>query len=215
MSILRKARRGLTELKIGGLARMSGCDWPDRLVATIFCQGCGWRCPYCHNRHLLPMDSRHGIIPWADVRAFLDSRRGLLDGVVFSGGEPTLQDGLLDAIRETRAMGFSIGLHTGGPHPERFAALLPLLDWVGLDIKAPFDEYERITGSPGSGACARESLALLLDSGVAFELRTTVHPALLDDVALTRLHADLAEFGLPGPKIQPYRPPPMTAAANG
>ena len=76
---------------------------------------------------------------------------GLLDAVVFSGGEPTLQAGLLDAMLEVRELGFKIGLHTAGMYPQRLAAILPLMDWVGMDVKAPFADYARITGTPGSG----------------------------------------------------------------
>lgn len=137
--------------------------------------------------------------------SFLTHRRGLLDGVVISGGEPLLQGNLCDAASEIKKLGFKLGLHTGGSVPERFAAVLPLLDWVGFDIKAPFDEYESITGVPGSGAVAKESLALLLKSGVPHQLRTTVHPKLLDDAAIERLNADLAALGCGPTLIQEFR----------
>ena len=132
-----KNARGLAELRVGGLERLSMCDWPGELAATIFCQGCPWDCPYCHNPHLLPVTGRHEIA-WREVVDFLKSRRGLLDGVVFSGGEPTLQSALPQAIAEVRDLGFRIGLHTAGPYPGRLAQVLPLVDWVGFDIKTPF-----------------------------------------------------------------------------
>ena len=193
----------MAELRVGGLARWSSCDWPGQLVATVFLQGCPWRCRYCHNRHLLPV---HGDdeIAWREVLAFLETRRGLLDGVVFSGGEPTVQAALPEAIRAVRALGFRVGLHTGGAAPERLKAVLALLDWVGFDVKASFDDYARITGVAGSGAAARTSLKHLIDSGVACDLRTTVHPALLDDAALARLADDLATLGVTS-RLQPFR----------
>ncbi|KAA5602157.1 anaerobic ribonucleoside-triphosphate reductase activating protein [Blastochloris sulfoviridis] len=193
----------MTELSIGGLARWSSCDWPGQLVATVFLQGCPWRCRYCHNPHLLPARS-DGEIAWREVLAFLQARRGLLDGVVFSGGEPTIQAALPEAMDAVRALGFGVGLHTGGPAPERLKAVLPLVDWVGFDVKAPFDDYARITGVPGSGEAARSSLKLLLASGVACDLRTTVHPALLDETALARLADDLAALGTTT-RLQPFR----------
>ncbi|MGV6875286.1 anaerobic ribonucleoside-triphosphate reductase activating protein [Pseudochelatococcus sp. B33] len=191
-------------IRVGGLERLSLCDWPGKLVATVFCQGCPWDCPYCHNPHLLPA---HGgqMIPWPDVLAFLETRRGLLDGVVFSGGEPTMQSGLPGAIRDVRAFGFGIGLHSAGPYPERLAAVLPLVDWVGFDIKAAFSEYDRVTRAPRSGERAKKSLEHLLKSGVACELRTTVDPHLLDDAAVDRLRADLARFGTLPLKLQAFR----------
>lgn len=200
-----KIGQSLPDLRVGGLERLSMCDWPEQLAATIFCQGCPWDCPYCHNPHLLPVKGQQEI-PWGEIVAFLKRRRGLLDGVVFSGGEPTLQSALPDAIKEVRAMGYRIGLHTAGPYPGRLAAVLPLIDWVGFDIKAPFAEYRGITQVPGSGAKALESLGHLLASGVAYEVRTTVHPALLDDAAMQRLLADLRALGIHGHKIQVFRP---------
>ncbi|NJO54558.1 MAG: anaerobic ribonucleoside-triphosphate reductase activating protein [Bacteroidales bacterium] len=193
----------MTELRVGGLARLSCCDWPGHLVATVFLQGCPWRCRYCHNPHLLPARGAEEIA-WPDVLAFLEARRGLLDGVVFSGGEPTVQAALPAAVRAVRALGFRVGLHTGGGVPERLKAVLALLDWVGFDVKASFDDYARITGVPGSGEAARASLRLLLASGVACDLRTTVHPALLDDAALARLEDELAALGVTS-RLQPFR----------
>ena len=194
----------MSEIEIGGFARLSTCDWPGELAATIFCQGCPWACRYCHNAPLIP-GGRGAGPAFAEVLAFLETRRGLLDAVVFSGGEPTLQKALPQAMAKVRAMGFRIGLHSAGPYPARLAAVLPLVDWVGFDVKAPFADYERITGVPGSGARAAESLRLLLASGVAFETRTTVHPALLDEAAVARIRAELARLGVASHRIQPFR----------
>jgi pyruvate formate lyase activating enzyme len=194
----------LTDLKVGGLARLSTCDWPGELVATIFCQGCPWDCPYCHNPHLRPTRDSPALA-WTDVLTFLERRRGLLDGVVFSGGEPTLQAALPDAIHAVRTMGFRIGLHTAGPFPERLAALLPSVDWVGLDIKARFGDYERTTGVPGSGDKALASLRHLLDSGVDYEVRTTVHPGLLSRIDLLDLMEQLSVLSVKRYAIQAFR----------
>ena len=136
---------------------------------------------------------------------FLDGRRGLLDGVVFSGGEPTLQPRLEDAIRKVREMGFRIGLHTGGPYPGRLAQVLPLVDWVGFDVKAPEASYDRITGVRRSGGKAMESLRLLLDSGVPHELRTTVHPDLLGAADLELLADEIRRAGGKNHRIQTFR----------
>ena len=193
-----------TELRIGGLARLSTCDWPGELVATVFCQGCPWNCSYCHNPHLIPAHAETGL-DWDNVLSFLEARRGLLDGVVFSGGEPTLQAALPEAIRETRALGFRIGLHTGGPYPARLEAILPLIDWIGYDVKAPFAEYERITGVPGSGVKARKGLEMVLESGIACDIRTTEYEPVLDRAALARLADDLAAMGGATTRLQPFR----------
>jgi pyruvate formate lyase activating enzyme len=192
------------ELRIGGLARLSTCDWPGELVATVFCQGCPWSCSYCHNPHLIPPGGEVEIA-WPDLLSFLDSRRGLLDGVVFSGGEPTLQAALPDAIRAVRERGFRIGLHTAGPYPERLSTVLPLVDWIGFDVKAAFDDYARITSAVGSGSKAKASLMRVLESGVACDFRTTVHDALLDRSDLARLASDLAALGVREHRLQPFR----------
>ena len=174
------------------------------LAAVVFCQGCSWRCGYCHNPGLIPPQGEHEV-RWESVLELLQRRHDLLDGVVFSGGEPTLQSDLDDAIREVRALGFKIGLHTGGIYPQRLEAILPLLDWVGMDVKAPFPDYTRITGAPGSGARAQDSLKLILASGVAHEIRTTVHPALLENEDVLTIAGDLAVRGVKHYVIQAFR----------
>ena len=160
-------------LRIGGLTRLSGSDYPGRLAAVVFCQGCAWRCTYCHNPHLLA--SRGAAeIPWATVVEFLKRRRHLLDAVVFSGGEPTLQRGLGEAMREVKALGFLVGLHTAGIAPRRLKEVLPLVDWVAMDLKSDGDRHSAVTGVPGSGERARRSRELILASGVASRFHTLI-----------------------------------------
>lgn len=194
------------ELAVGGLTPLTIIDLPGCLSAVVFCQGCPWRCGYCHNPELIPRRSR-AALDWTQVMAFLERRRGLLDAVVFSGGEPTLQKGLPDAVRAVKGQGFQVALHTAGPYPERLARLLCDLDWVGLDIKAPFDRYDRITGVPGSGQRARESARLVLESGVTCEFRTTVDEALLVPGELVDLAQDLSGLGARNYVLQECRSP--------
>lgn len=191
-------------LRVGGFVPLSTTDYPDHLSAVVFCQGCPWRCAYCHNPHLLPRRGRPEI-PWTDVLAFLERRRGLLDAVVFSGGEPTLQPALPDAMRAVKAMGFRIGLHTAGVHPQRLAQALPLIDWVGMDLKTEFHRYAALTGVPGSGERARDSMELIRASSVAHEFRTTIHPALLPLDVLDRLADTLATHGVRRYVLQAFR----------
>lgn len=180
------------KLLVGGLTPCTTLDYPGELSAVVFCQGCPWRCRYCHNPALLPTRTPHAI-PWAHVLDLLHRRTGLLDAVVFSGGEPTRQPALLQAVTEVKGLGYKVGLHSAGIYPKRLARLLPLLDWVGLDVKAPLTDYPAITGVKGSGHAAWESARHVIESGVAHELRITVHPALtpraqINDIA-TRLRA--------------------------
>jgi pyruvate formate lyase activating enzyme len=192
------------ELRVGGLTPLTTVDYPGELAAVVFCQGCPWRCRYCHNAHLLP-PRVPGLIPWAEVRAFLEARRGLLDAVVFSGGEPTLQPALGSAMAEVRAQGFKVGLHTSGAYPARLKSLLPLLDWVGLDIKALPADYPAITGVPGSGERAWASLGLLLETGVALQVRTTPMPGRDGPAELAPLCERLAALGVLEHRIQRCR----------
>lgn len=209
-------------LEIAGLTPLSTCDWPGRLVATVFLQGCPWRCTYCHNAAIL--DPRApGVVPWSDVRALLAKRHGLLDGVVFSGGEPTRQAALVEACREVRAAGFGVGLHTSGAYPNRLAAVLPYVDWVGFDVKAPARLYRAITrvgGVTTTADAAFASLRVLLDAVAArpldgppldVQVRTTVDPTVLtpDDVA--ELTATLAGLGVHDHVLQEVRPDGTTA----
>ena len=202
-----------TELRIGGITRLSTCDWPGELVATIFCQGCAWGCPYCHNAALRPALSDTAIA-WHDVFEFLRSRRGLLDAVVFSGGEPTQQPAIVAAVQAVRSLSFRVGMHSAGIFPQRFASLLPLLDWVGFDIKAPFDDYARITGSPNSGHAARQSLIALLASNLPYELRTTVHSDLLSTADLERIRDQLKQLHASNLVLQNYQTPQFHTSAE-
>ncbi|RUP85799.1 anaerobic ribonucleoside-triphosphate reductase activating protein [Dermabacter sp. HSID17554] len=177
------------DLRIAGLVPLSTVDWPGTLAATLFLQGCPWRCSYCHNRAIL--DPRTpGTVSWSEVRDLLARRRGLLDGVVFSGGEATMQHALIPALEEVRDLGFRAGLHTGGAFPTRIEALVnaaggPLVDWVGFDLKAPPEVFEATVGMPVTGRGparswenSRRSFLALARAGVDVELRTTLTPLL-------------------------------------
>lgn len=194
-------------LRIGGLQRFTSIDYPGALAAVVFVQGCAWRCVYCHNPQLQGRQPTPGSPRWGEVHDWLRTRLGLLDAVVFSGGEPTLDPALPAALDAVRALGFRTGLHTAGMAPRRLQAVLPWLDWVGLDIKAPLHDggtrHDRITGVHGAAAAVSRSLDLVLRSGVAFQLRTTVHPQWLSDGELETLRDELARRGAPRTTVQP------------
>jgi pyruvate formate lyase activating enzyme len=192
------------ELAVAGLTRLSSCDWPGQLVATVFLQGCPWDCVYCHNPDLID-PRRPGTIPWDDVLAFLADRRGLLDGLVFSGGEPTRQD-LTGAVAQVRALGFKVGLHTMGAYPSRLARLLPLLDWVGFDVKAAPGRLESIVRRPGAGRTMARSLDLLLASGVDHQLRTTWGPGVQTAAEAAAAQDWVSRRGGGQVVLQPVRP---------
>lgn len=194
---------GRRPLLIGGITPFSTVDWPGRLVCVAFLAGCPWRCPYCQNHLLRSFDAATQTDE--DLLAFLERRRGLLDGVVLSGGEPLAQAASIDVAARVHEMGFDVGLHTCGGYPERLGQILPHVDWVGLDIKAPWDAYERVTRVPETDEPVRRSLQLVLDAGVAMEARTTWHPALLSPTDIAAIAHDLAARGVRTWAVQAYR----------
>ncbi len=194
----------MSELRLGGLAPFSATDYPGRLAAVLFCQGCPWRCHYCHNPHLQPPRGASGL-RWSSALAWLERRRGLLDAVVFSGGEPTAQHSLLAAVKDARAMGFQIGLHTAGIYPKRLEPLLRCVDWVGFDVKSSFGCSQEVTQAHGSGLPAATSLRALLSSGLAHEVRTTVHPQVVPRERLMALASELAGLGVRRFVLQQFR----------
>jgi pyruvate formate lyase activating enzyme len=191
--------------RVGGVVAFSTADWPGRLSAVVFAQGCPWQCAYCHNPHLNPVQGEDPR-DFARVLEWLRTRRGLIDAVVFSGGEPTAQPALASALAEVRALGFATAIHTGGMYPRRLPQILSRCDWIGFDVKAPQDEYPEITGVPRSGLAAFVSLAIALQSGVPCEVRTTVHPTLTPRDRLERLAVELANAGVKRWVLQPFRP---------
>jgi anaerobic ribonucleoside-triphosphate reductase activating protein len=190
----KKALRFQSQIKVGGLTPLTTIDYPGELAAVVFLQGCPWRCGYCQNSDLIPRNNKDAI-PWKNVITLLEKRQGLLDAVVFSGGEPTLHSGLAQAMRQVKSLGYKIGLHTAGIYPRRLRKLLPLVDWVGMDIKSAKEDYPSVTGVRGSGEHPWKSAQLIIESGVAHEFRTTVHPDMLGKEQLTKLVNELTELG--------------------
>ena len=202
------------ELRVGGMLPLTTLDYPGQLACVLFCQGCAWRCRYCHNPGLIcPRGEQEK--PWSEVLAFLQRRQGLLDAVVFSGGEATLQAGLPAAMQQVRALGFKVGLHSAGIKPGALKRVLPLCDWVGFDVKALEEETALITGVTDSGRANWQSLELLLASGVDYECRTTVHWQLTDCRRLQRLAERLAGMGVQQFVVQQVRSQVMFDAALG
>ncbi len=187
-----------SDLQIAGIQRLSSVDWPGHLALTVFAQGCPWSCPYCHNHAIIDMRTP-GQVPWSEVVSLLHRRRGLLDAVVFSGGEPTRQGSLIDAAHEVRDLGFSVGVHTAGAYPRRLEVLLEedIVDWVALDIKATKPNYAAVAGVGAAGARAWESLRVVLDwaerrKGEPYEVRLTAYPhSAGDEVEVARQCRDL------------------------
>ena len=195
------------EILIGDVSPFSIVDFPSHIAVVAFLQGCPWRCPFCYNASLQPLKNTDESIWTADkFFKFIEKRKGMLDAVVFSGGEPLVQEGLYNAVQKAKDMGYMVGLHTGGYRPEHLRKVLPLLDWVGLDIKGPKAKYKALTGGFDAFDAMGKSLDLLLQSGIHFECRTTCDPRELTVDDLFELGAFLKNKGVKEYYLQKYRP---------
>jgi pyruvate formate lyase activating enzyme len=164
-------------MRIGGFVKSSLIDYPGKVAAVVFTQGCNFRCPYCHNPDLVYPERFGELLDIEQIFDFLQRRRGLLDGVVFCGGEPTIQEDLPEAILRVRALGYAVKVDTNGSNPEMLAEVLPYVDYVAMDIKAPFGpDYSRACGVEVDDYEIRRSMLLIRASGVDYEFRTTCHP---------------------------------------
>ena len=164
-------------MRILGLQKLSLLDFPGKVAATVFTGGCDLRCPFCHNAPLVLPGRGTSALDAGGVLDFLASRRGLLDGVVLSGGEPLLQPDAADFLAEVKAMGFSVKLDTNGCHPDALADILDrrLADYVAMDIKNSLEKYPWTVGVPGFDTAPVERSARLLMEGPAdYEFRTTL-----------------------------------------
>ena len=164
-------------MRILGLQKLSLVDFPGKVAATVFTGGCDLRCPFCHNAPLVLPGRGTSALDAGGVLDFLASRRGLLDGVVLSGGESLLQPDAADFLAEVKAMGFSVKLDTNGCHPDALADILDrrLADYVAMDIKNSLEKYPWTVGVPGFDTAPVERSARLLMEGPAdYEFRTTL-----------------------------------------
>ncbi len=204
--ILLSPQSSAEHLPIVGVTQFTTIDYPGVLAAVFYTQGCAWRCRYCHNSHLQEIEE-HPVskISWQRLEEFLDSRKKFLEAIVFCGGEPTLHHALKEAMRAVKDRGYRVGLHTSGMSTAMFERVLPLCDWVGMDVKAPFEKYEIITGILGSGEHARKSVSKLISSGVAHEFRTTVHPELLTEEDIQTVANELHAMGARHYVLQSFR----------
>ncbi len=160
---------------LGGLQKNSLIDFPGTVACVVFTSGCNFCCPYCHNPDLAKGADTGAGITEAGLFAFLEKRKGLLDGVVITGGEPTLQKDLEGFCFKIRNMGYRIKLDTNGSHPRVVARLLQrqLVDFVAMDIKSNLEGYSRFVKGPFSGEAIMESVNLIMETAPAYEFRTT------------------------------------------
>ena len=176
-------------MNITGLQKMTLLDFPGRVACTVFLQGCNFRCPFCHNSDLLGSAGQDGISV-EELLNFLKKRKGILDGVCITGGEPTLQPDLADLLREIKSLGFAIKLDTNGFRPDAVKALAAenLIDYVAMDIKNCPSRYSETAGVPGMQLDKiEETMRFLLEGSLDYEFRTTVVEQFHNDDAIAEI----------------------------
>ena len=187
-------------MKIAGFVPLSLCDYPGHIAAVVFTRGCNFKCPFCHNWHLIPHESESaGLLDVEEIFATLKGRLSALQGVVVSGGEPILQKNLEPFLVRIKELGLKVKLDTNGANPGILRSLLEenLLDFVAMDIKAPWHKYHLLSGVECDVDALQESVDLIASSGVDHQFRTTQYHDMLDD-------ADYAEIKRQVPDSSPH-----------
>lgn len=195
----------MREVQIGGVVSFTTIDYPGKLAAVLFLVGCPLRCTYCSNPHLLlPHDGEYDtrkILEW------LRQRVGKLEAVVFSGGEALMQgDATIEYMKQVRALGFKIGLHTNGFYPETLKRASEYVDWIGLDFKATREKYPDLTGQNIAYENMMRSLDVWLSTGKELEVRITCDPRYVDKNDLVQIANILSERGVKHIAVQKYVP---------
>jgi len=189
---------------VGGLHKLSLCDYPGIPAIVVFLQGCNFDCPFCHNRQLLATNVTHTQLSSQDILDYLQKRKNSVSAVVVSGGEPTLQPDLVDFIEAIKVIGYKIKLDTNGSRPDTICELLRLnlVDYIAMDIKAPWQKYDLLAGTRVEQGSIKESINSIVHSGISHHFRTTHFPPMLSDSDITEIKSILPKQS---PHIvQPY-----------
>lgn len=166
-------------MKIGGFQPTSLLDYPDTISAIIWTAGCNFRCPFCYNRDLVLEKSK--LFPEEDVLTFLKKRKGMLEALVVTGGEPLLQEDLPQFLEKVKKLGYLVKVDTNGSYPDRLNELIEkkLVDYIAMDVKAPREKYDTLTGVKTDIEKITKSIELIKNSNLDYEFRTTFVPTLL------------------------------------
>jgi len=171
-------------MQVGGLQKVSLIDYPGEISAVVFTQGCNFRCVYCHNPELVYPHLFGPPIDEKEIFDFLERRRGKIDAVVITGGEPLMQEDLLNFVLQVKAKGFLVKLDTNGSYPERLRHIMETgkIDYLAVDVKAPWSSYAKVVGVKGQVEKIKETVEMILASHMEYEFRVTVAYPLISDV---------------------------------
>ena len=163
-------------MRIGGFQKVSLIDYPGKICAIVFTQGCNFRCSYCHNPQLVKPELYTSPIPEEEILSHLTKRKGKLDGVEVTGGEPLIQPDLPDLLTRIKKLGYLIKLDTNGSFPFYLKEILDsrLIDYIAMDIKAPLAKYSEVVGVEIEKEKILESIKLIMKSDLDYEFRTTI-----------------------------------------
>ena len=166
-------------MKIGGLQKTSLLDYPNAISAIIWTAGCNFRCPFCYNRDLV--FGQIETIPEEEVLSFLEKRKGLLEGFVISGGEPLMQKDIVQFAEKVKKLGYIIKIDTNGMYPNKLRELIDkkLVDYIAMDIKAPKNKYDNLSGVKTDIKKIEKSIEIIRNSSLDYEFKTTFAPNLL------------------------------------
>ncbi|MEW6069597.1 MAG: anaerobic ribonucleoside-triphosphate reductase activating protein [Candidatus Thermoplasmatota archaeon] len=168
---------------IKAIVETSFLDWDGKISTVVFVPECNFHCPYCQNWQLIEHPEKFEEVSFEKIKEFLLERKGFIDGVCITGGEPTLYEDLPEFAGALKNLGFGIKLDTNGSIPEMIEKLIKaqLVDYVALDFKAPFEKYNLVTGANAPIHSIKESVSILMNSNIDYEFRTTLVPTLLDE----------------------------------
>lgn len=197
-------------MNIRGFQKFTLVDFPGRMACVVFVGECNFRCGYCHNPCLVFDPESQPLISEDEIVSFLERRKGKLDGVVVSGGEPSLRNGLEEFMLKVKRHGFLVKLDTNGSNPERVIAAHRdgLIDALGIDYKAPSYKYNEIANccAKDLSSKVRRLIKYAVDNNVFIDVRTTVHRQLLSRADLTEMRTELSALGLRGWTLQQFNP---------
>jgi pyruvate formate lyase activating enzyme len=194
-------------MKIAGYLKTSLLDWPGKVASVIFTVGCNFRCPFCHNRDLVVGTQKLELVDEGSLLSDLKKRKKWIDGLVITGGEPTLQPDLAAFCRKVKKLGLGIKLDTNGSHPEVLEKLFKndLVDFMAMDVKTDINHYSQLVnpqekvmaGENGLKEQIKKSIRLIVGSGLTYEFRTTVVPEIHNLESLTKMVAEVGKLGVP------------------
>ena len=183
------------DLEIKGFIETSFLDWDGKIVSTLYVPLCNFRCPFCHNSGLIEDPQQYGTVSIEYIKKFLLDRKDFIDGICLTGGEPCLHKnhGLFEFMKSIKDLGFQVKLDTNGTDPDTLQKIIDdsLVDYIAMDIKGPLDErYNKLAGIKVNLDKIKQSIKIIMGSGVDYEFRTTVVPTLLD----TKDFEDIAKY---------------------